>query len=275
MKHREVPRPKEFPGFDAFESGTGDGVYIKDGQSIIEFILKHGVARTLVINEKAILPDKGRPLVIISAHGHLTATMPMMALVGKIYLDHGLGERIVTMYPHPAWYWLPGARRILDRGGALSNAWDVDALVDRLRKGQVHVTGTTPEALNCHFSYDEYVAPLRSGGMVAAAIRADAAVCLVAHQGGELWNLRLNLPFGLKVPFTGGLRGVNITLPPYRKIPYYGVSFKRYRPSISAAYLEKMTPRERQLAVRLELEKIRNQLILMTDQLKERMAERA
>jgi hypothetical protein len=107
--------------------------------------------------------------------------------------------------------------------------------------------------------------------MIAAAILADASICLFTHAGGEAWNVRIDLPLGLTVPFTRGLRGVNIPLAPVKKIERYGLYCRRYRPALSRRALEKMDARERRAALALEMERIRDRLILMTVELREKM----
>ena len=81
-------------------------------------------------------------------------------------------------------------------------------LLTCLKKNEIGLTGTAPEGANCLLSFDEYVAPFRSKGMIAAAVKADTSICLMAHQGAEGWNIAVNLPFGWTVPLTTGLRGV-------------------------------------------------------------------
>jgi hypothetical protein len=147
----------------------------------------------------------------------------------------------------------------------------VDDIVNLLKKNEIELTGTAPEGANCLLSYDEYVAPFRSKGMIAAAIKADAGICLMAHQGAEDWNIRADLPFGWSVPFTNGLKGVNIPLFPYKKINRYILLCRRYEPSITSADLNNKTKREARLLLNIEIERIRAEMNLMTDEVKELM----
>ena len=137
-----------------------------------------------------------------------------------------------------------------------------------LKNNEIELTGTAPEGANCLLSYDEYVAPFRSKGMIAAAIKADTSICLMAHQGAEDWNIRADLPFGWSVPFTNGLKGVNIPLLPYKKINHYILLCRRYEPSISSADLKDKSKREARLLLNIEIERIRAEMNLMTDEVK-------
>ncbi|MBU2489343.1 MAG: hypothetical protein KKA60_08125 [Proteobacteria bacterium] len=222
-------------------------------------------------NTRAVLPDGDRPMVILASHGTLAAPMPAVAAVARLWAENGLSDRVVGFYPHPSFLMIPGIRQLFEYVGTPSRVYDVDSLVKLLKEGKMHLAGTAPEAVNCNFTWDEYVAPLRNAGMLEAAILADATVCLMAHLGGDAWAWRLKLPFGLTVPMTGGLSGVNVQFPPFRRIKDYGVIFRRYRPGTTAARLGGLPRRQRHMLLRVELEKIRNQLLLMTDELAGRM----
>ena len=63
----------------------------------------------------------------------------------------------------------------------------------------------------------------------------------------------------------------NITLPPLKKIGRYIVLCKRYKPSISSGDLKGKTKREVRLLLNIEIEKIRAEMNLMTDEVKELM----
>ena len=132
-----------------------------------------------------------------------------------------------------------------------------------------------PKGRTACLTFNDYVAPFRSKGMIAAAIKADASICLMAHQGAEDWNIRINLPFGLTVPRTNGVRGINITLPPYKKINHYMVMCRRYTPAITSADLDGKTKKEVRRLLNIEIENIRMQLNLMTDEVKAMMGKKA
>ena len=255
----------------AFKEGAGQGTYVKSNWPHIEKILTKKVKEYFIINQKAVLPVKGRPMIFLTTHGSLNATFPAMAIIAKAYMDNGLGDMVIGIYPHPAVLWIPGMKWAFKKAGTPVNAYEPEKLMDLLNKGILQVTGTAPEGLSCNFAWDEYVGPLRSGGMMEVAIKTGATICLVAHQGGDLWNIRVRLPFGLKVPLTGGLRGINIPLPPVRVIKKYGVYFKRYKPGITATAISKMNKREKRLALNVEMAKVKSQFMAMTDKVMEKM----
>jgi hypothetical protein len=179
------------------------------------------------------------------------------------------------MYPHKALFLIPGLkdyyRRVL---GTPTDINSVDDIVTLLKNNEIGLAGTAPEGANCLLTFTDYVAPFRSKGMIAAAIKADATICLMAHQGAEDWNIRINLPFGWTVPYTNGLRGINITLPPYKKIDYMALC-RRYTPTISSADLDSKTKKEARRLLNIEIENIRMQLNLMTDEVKAMMGKKA
>ncbi len=258
-----------------FESGKGRGVRMKEMSPYNDWVLTRLVDKAEVLNPEALLSPDGRAVVAITSHGPGVAWMPLLALVSRYYIEQGFGELVAGMYPHPAVFWVPGLKGYYERVlGTPTAVNTVDDVVKSLKSGDIHITGTAPEGANCMFSFDEYVAPFRSRGMVAAAIKADAHICLLAHLGAEAWTVSVNLPFGWTVPNTQGLRGFNITLPPYKKLPRYLVNCRAFHPSVTGEEMERMTRRQAHLFLNAETEKIRAEMNLMTDELKAVMAAR-
>jgi len=255
-----------------FENGKGKGVQMKKWKPFADFVLSRLVKKAEIINPEALLPTDGRPVVAIASHGPNVAWIPLVGLVGKFFFDNGYGNIIGGMYPHKALFLIPGLKNFYKRVlGTPTEANTVDDIVNLLKNREIGLTGTAPEGANCLLSYDEYVAPFRSKGMIAAAIKSDANICLMAHQGAEDWNIRANLPFGWNVPFTNGLKGVNIPLIPLKKINQYILLCRRYEPSITSSDLKNKTKREARLLLSIEIERIRAEMNLMTDEVKEVM----
>ena len=251
-----------------FNGGTGKGVQMKKFKPFADFVLKNLVRRGDIINPEAMLPTDGKPVVAVVSHGPGAAWIPLVALVGKFFIDNGYGDIVGGIYPHKALFLIPGLkdfyRRVL---GTPTDADTVDDIVRLLKNKEIGLTGTAPEGANCLLSFNEYVAPFRSKGMIAAAIKADASICLMAHQGAETWNVRVNLPFGLSIPLTKGLRGINITLPPYKKVDHYLVMCRRYQPMISSKELAGMPRADIRAHLAIEIEAIRQELNKMTGEL--------
>ncbi len=254
------------------ECSGGRGVPIKNYQPFSDFVLNKMVKEAELINAQALLPTDGEPVVVIASHGPNIAWVPLAALVGKFFYDSGYGDIVGGFFPHKAVFLVPGFKDYYKRVlVAPTDINTVEAIVDLLKNHEVGVTGTAPEGANCLLAYDEYVAPFQSVGMIAAAIRANASICLVAHQGAEDWNLRLRLPFGWKVPLTNGLRGINIPLIPLKKIDRYMARCERFKPRLRAKDLEGKSKRQVRLMLSVEVERIRAAMNLMTDDLKERI----
>lgn len=254
------------------ECSGGRGVPIKNYQPFSDFVLNKMVKKAELINAQALLPTDGEPVVVIASHGPNIAWVPLAALVGKFFYDSGYGDIVGGFFPHKAVFLVPGFKDYYKRVlGAPTDINTVEAIVDLLKNHEVGVTGTAPEGANCLLAYDEYVAPFQSVGMIAAAIRANASICLVAHQGAEDWNLRLRLPFGWKVPLTNGLQGINIPLIPLKKIDRYMARCERFKPRLRAKDLEGKSKRQVRLMLSVEVERIRAAMNLMTDDLKERI----
>ncbi len=255
-----------------FLSGEGKGVQMKKWKPFSDFVLNRLVKKAEIINPEALLPTDGRPVVAIASHGPNIAWVPLVGLVGKFFIENGYGNIIGGMYPHKALFLIPGLKGFYKRVlGTPTDVNTVDDIVDLLKNNEIGMTGTAPEGANCLLSYDEYIAPFRSKGMIAAAIKADTSICLLAHQGAEDWNIRADLPFGWNVPFTNGLKGINIPLLPYKKINRYIALCKRYKPSITSTDLKNKTKREARLLLNIEIERIRAEMNLMTDEVKELM----
>jgi len=258
-----------------FASGQGMGMHMSAMKPYVDHVLGKLVRDARLINPELVLPIDGRPVVIIASHGPGIAWVPLVALVGKSYRDHGCDDMIGGMFPHPAVFWVPGLKKKYEKVlGTPTSITSVEGMVDLLERKVFAVTGTAPEGANCLVSYDEYVTPFRSGGMVAAAILSGAAICLAAHKGAEEWNIRVNLPFGWKIPYTGGLRGVNVALPPYKKLDSYVAMCRRYEPIASKEEMEKADKRRRRMLLHVEMERIRAELNLMTDSVAEIMKEK-
>ncbi|MFZ2631163.1 MAG: hypothetical protein WA081_13635 [Desulfosalsimonadaceae bacterium] len=251
-----------------FDSGAGKGVQMKKFKPFTDFVLKNLVRHSAIINPEALLPTDGKPVVAVVSHGPGAAWIPLVALVGKFFIDNGYGDIIGGLYPHKALFLIPGLkdfyRQVL---GTPTDADTVDDIVNLLKNKEIGLTGTAPEGANCLLSFNEYVAPFRSKGMIAAAIKADASICLMAHQGAETWTVRVNLPFGLSIPRTNGLRGINITLPPYKKVDHYLVMCRRYQPMISSKELAGLSKSEIRQHLAIEIEAIRKELNEMTGEL--------
>lgn len=275
--------PKAIDHIEAFKTrgrnlqgNSGKGVPMKKFKPYTDYVLKNLVTQGDIIDPEALLPTDGRPVVAIVSHGPGAAWIPLVALVGKFFIDNGYGDIIGGMYPHKALFLIPGFkdyyRRVL---GTPTDVNTVDEIVTILKNKEIGLTGTAPEGANCLLSFNDYVAPFRSRGLIAAAIKSDAAICLMAHQGAESWNLRVNLPFGLTVPGTNGLRGINITLPPWRKLPRYMVMCRRYQPAISSADLTGKPKSETRRLLGIEIAAIRHELNTMTHELQAVMTQNA
>ena len=250
------------------------GVPMKNYQPFTNFVLNHLVKKSELLNGEALLPTDGRPVVAIASHGPNIAWLPLAALVGKYFIESGYGDIMGGFFPHKAVFLVPGFKKYYQRVlGAPTDVKTVDEFVDLLKDNALGLTGTAPEGANCLLAYNEYVAPFQSKGMIAAAIKADASMCLLVHQGAEAWNIRIKLPFGWTVPLTNGLAGINLPLLPYKKIDHYMVSCQRYQPGIRSADLVGKSQREVRLLMNIEVEKIRAEMNLMTDALKLRMKE--
>ncbi|MBF0223850.1 MAG: hypothetical protein HQK76_00220 [Desulfobacterales bacterium] len=255
-----------------FQNGSGKGVHMKSFKPYTDFVLNYLVKQAELINGEAVLPTDGRPVIAIVAHGPGFSWVPLPALIGKLYMDNGFGNIIGGMFPHKAMFLIPGLKNYYKKIlGAPTKIKTVEDIVNLLKNKEIGLTGTAPEGANCLLSFDEYVTPFRSKGMIAAAIKADANICLIAHQGAEAWNITINLPFGWTVPFSNGLKGFNITLPPYKKIPQYIALCEHYTPSISSEDLSGKSQRESRLLLHVEIERIRAQMNLMTDKVKKMM----
>ncbi len=252
-------------------SGEGRGVSMKKYQPFSDFVLRHLVNKAEIINAEALLPTEGRPVVAIAAHGPNIAWLPLVALAGKFFADSGYGDIVGGFFPHKALFLVPGFKDYYKTVlGAPTDVKSVGEFVALLKNKDMGLTGTAPEGANCLLAFDEYVAPFRSKGMIAAAIQADASICLLVHQGAQAWNLCIKLPFGWTVPMTQGVRGINIPLLPWKKLAHYTVLCQRYRSTLRAADLAGKSSRQVRLLLSGVVERIRAEMNLMTDQLRAR-----
>ncbi|MEW5735613.1 MAG: hypothetical protein AB1921_12200 [Thermodesulfobacteriota bacterium] len=248
----------------------GEGIVLSRLAPYVDAFLNTAVRDYEILHQEEALPEDGRPLVFIAAHGPLWAPLPSILILGKLFVDKGLGHLVAGFYPHPMLMRFPGMKALFGRLGTPTKVYDLPGLVERLQDGRINITGTGPEGIFCHFSWEDPVGPFDNAGMVAAAVLSDATLCLLAHRGGEAWNIPLRLPFGLTVPLSRGLRGVNFPLGPVRKIKHYVVSCKRYVPELTKEKLLAAEGREKRLLIGLESERIRVELNRMMDELARR-----
>jgi hypothetical protein len=254
---------------NTFKNDQGKGGSMKNIKPYSDYILKNFVDKTEIINEEALLPSEGRPVVGIGAHGPGFAWIPLSALIGKVFMDHGCGNVVGGIFPHKAMFLIPGLKHYYKKFlGTPTKVKTVNDIVKLLKNNDIGFTGTAPEGANCLLSFDQYVAPFRSKGLIAAAIKSDSDICLIAHQGAEDWSITLNLPFGVTVPFTNGLRGIHIPLLPYKKVDCYIVLCRRYKPILSSKEFESKPKKEARYLLNLEIKRIRNEMNLMTNEVK-------
>ncbi len=252
--------------------GEGKGVQMIKWKPFTDFVLNHLVKKAEMINGEALLSTDGRPVVAIASHGPGLAWVPLAALVGKFFIENRHGDVIGGIYPHKALFLIPGLKNYYKTVlGAPTEVNTVADIVDLLKNRKIALTGTAPEGANCLLSFEEYVAPFRSKGLIAAAIKADASICLMAHQGAEDWSISVNLPFGWTLPLTAGVRGIHIALPPYKRIGHYKVLCRRYTPRLTSRDLKNKSKREVRLLLGIEIERIRAEMNLMTDEIKQSM----
>jgi hypothetical protein len=247
--------------------GTGCGARLISVGWFADWFLKNFVGEVKIFNGRAALPDKGRPLVLLAAHGPVLGPIPMMAALGRMYLERGLGNEVTGFFHHHSILYIPIVNRIFTRMGALTRLYRLPDLVEALKGGRVRIAGNALEGTSCAFSWDEPVGPFRSGGMIAAALLSGASICLLAHRGTDPWSVRLDLPLGLTVPGSDGLRGLHLQLPPWKKIDRLEVLCRRYRPATTTAKFKKMDRAGRRMAVASEMQSVRARLIGMMREL--------
>lgn len=258
---------------ESFATGEGLGMNMSQMKPYMDWVFEKLIREGELINGELLLPRDGKPVVSITSHGPGIAWVPLVALVGRLYEENGLGHVIGGMFPHPAVFWVPGLKAYYEKHlGTPTMVQSVDDMVELLKKKKIGITGTAPEGANCLVSFDEYVGPFRSMGMVSAAIKAEADIVLVAHQGAEPWTLRVNLPFGWTLPLTRGVRGLNIALPPYKRLDHYVALCRKFTPMATSADLALMTKREQRIVFGLEAERMRAEMNLMTDEVKDILA---
>ncbi|MFA6032325.1 MAG: hypothetical protein WC889_05450 [Myxococcota bacterium] len=253
-----------------FPDGNGYGSHIASGTDAVNLMLDNLIGDVVFVNEEAALPPPDGPLVIIVAHGSILGPLPVMAAFGRMYLRHGLGNEMIGFYAHRAVEMTPGMCRFFEMFGMLTKVPTVIELVRLLKNGDIRVAGNSFEGTSCLFSWDEEIGPFRNGGMLDAAIKAEAAICLIVHKGTEPWSVKLNLPGGKTVPFIKGLRGINLFLGPIKKLDRLTILCSRYKPGIKRLEYEELEASQRRAVLKAELEKLRQRLIEMTAEIIDR-----
>jgi len=248
--------------------GIGYGARVKSGLPLINFVLDNMVGEVKIINQQAAMPAKGKPLVHITAHGSLLGPLPMMAALGRMYIDEGLGDEVLGFYTHLTISFIPGLNEAFVKMGAMTGVIGIESLVRLLESGRIRITGTALEGVNCLFTWKDQVAPFRTGGMIAAAIMSGASICLLAHEGTEPWSMEIKLPLERIFPQLGNITGLNIPIGPWKKIERLTICCKRYRPHVTRDAFMKMDAGLRRDAIYREMKIIRERLNKMMSELR-------
>ncbi len=145
-------------------------------------------------------------------------------------------------------------------GHATPELQSLSGLIRLMRERRFHILGTAPEGRSCAWTYDAPVGPFTRQGLMVAALEADADVILTAQKGVERFGLPLRLPFGLRLPFEGGPRGLQLSWWWPGRRTFVTLKYQRYKPLITPATRAQLAPDQRRAQIDAELTRMHAQL---------------
>lgn len=249
------------------------GVRLRDAAPLVDAIKWLQVSGSEILNFDEARPDPDRVTVYLCNHGPVLAPFPAPALTVDALLQAGGYEDLtaVTLF-HQVVEFNPVLSAVLSKyfGHATPELRSMAGLIRLMKERRFHILGTAPEGRSCLWSYDAPVGPFTRKGLMVAALEADADVILTAQKGIERLGLPLRLPFGLRLPFEGGPRGLLLTwwLPGRRA--HVTLKYRRYRPLLSADERARLDPTQRRAQISAELDRMHAQLSALYESIPER-----
>lgn len=239
------------------------GVRLRNAAPLVEVIKWLQISGYEILNFEEARPAPDRVTVYLCNHGPVLAPFPAPTLTVDALLKAGGYEDLiaVTLF-HRIVELNPLLSAVLTKyfGHSTPELRSKAGLIRLMKERRFQILGTAPEGRSCAWTYDAPVGPFTRQGLMVAALEADADVILTAQKGVERFGLPLRLPFGLRLPFEGGPRG--LLLPwwyPGRRT-FVTLKYKRYEPLMSAEERDGLSPMNRRAQIGAELARMHAQL---------------
>ena len=246
------------------------GVHLREAAPLIEVIKFLMVEDFELINPEVALPDRDRVTVYLVNHGSFIAPTVAPALTVEYVLQQGGYDDLVavTLFHWIAEY-IPGLSPIFVKffGHSTRKLRSLPGLVEMMRAKRFQVIGTAPEGVSSIFIYDEPIGPLTKGGLIVAALEADADIVLAVQKGMEVFGRPVVLPLGATFPVEGLFpylkqpRGMLLPVWNRRRRARLRVKYARYEPLVPYSERSESSRRERRKLNGEEIERIRQQMI--------------
>jgi len=246
------------------------GVRLRDAAPLVAAIKKLQVSGYEILNLDAALPNPDRVTVYICNHGPVLAPFPAPTLTVAALLEAGGYEDLIAV---TLFHWIVELNPVLSAvltkyfGHSTPELRSMEGLIRLMKERRFHILGTAPEGRSCAWSYDAPVGPFTRQGLMVAALEADADVILTAQKGVERFGLPVRLPFGLRLPFEGGPRG--LLLPwwyPGRRT-FVTLKYGRYQPLMTAEERAGLSPGDRRVQLGAELARMHAQLTALYEEI--------
>ena len=240
------------------------GVHLRDAAPLVEVIKKAQIEGYEILNLAEGKPRPGRVTVYICNHGPVLWPLPAPALTVDALLKEGGFEDLVAV---TLFHWVlelnPLASAVLTRyfGHSTRELRSVAGLIRLMKERRFDIVGTAPEGRSSGWSYDEApFGPFTRRGLLVAALEADADVILTAQRGVERFGVPLRFPFGARLPFDDGPRGLLVSWWIPGRRAFVTIKYRRYQPRMSAAQRATLSPGERRAQIDEEIARMHAQL---------------
>ncbi len=242
------------------------GVRLRDAVPLIEAVKKLQVSGYEILDFDEARPDPERVTVYLCNHGPVLAPFPAPTLTVDALLKAGGYDdlRAVTLF-----HWIVELNPVLSAvltkyfGHSTRELQSMSGLIKLMKERRFHILGTAPEGRSCGWIYDDPVGPFTRKGLMVAALEADADVVLTAQKGIERFGLPVRLPFGLRLPFEGGPRGVQMSWWWPGRRAFVKIKYRRYVPLITAEARSRLDPVQRRVQIGAELDRMHAQLSVL------------
>ncbi len=208
---------------------------------------------------------KNPRLVVVINHSTPISWLPAICLLTEKVCRAGGGRRTPRGIIDKFFYKFALLRTLAEYISQSSEPQSFDELLGSFKDAESTDLIVFPEGAMTFFGNLEEVQPFRSPRFVELAIRAQAPILLVVHQGTEDWNIPFPIPKDLVgwvqmiSPFFGQkfAEESTVNLPVrLKKVPRYRMRLKLYSPALYESDLAE-NPLERRQQISEEATKIR------------------
>ena len=224
--------------------------------------------------------DDNPRLIHCIQHGRLFSWLLVASVLTTEAIRAGGGRRTPLGVAHRVFDRIPLALPMLNRFIPNAGILGFEELVESFGRGPFTDLAVSPEGDNCNFGNGVDVEPFRSPRFVELALRCDAPLLLIVHNGTASWGHELKLSEGNSalrlLPYGVGERAIergHVVLPLVRRTPRFELKYALYHPTLRADELSE-DPDERREQLWVEAHAVRQTMQRMVDSMKRSSGDR-